>query len=106
VPGIEEVCLATNGVLLADLAPALYMTGLHHLNQPGYPAPSTLPVIYHPHQFPSLPHRLFRINPHPERDRVIYLMGDQHHFSFHTLRLSSIFFRTMAQVGLVRKDSR
>ena len=32
VPGIEEVCLTTNGVLLADLAPALYDTGLRHLN--------------------------------------------------------------------------
>ena len=32
VPGIEEVCLTTNGVLLADLASALYDTGLRHLN--------------------------------------------------------------------------
>jgi cyclic pyranopterin phosphate synthase len=32
VPGIEEVCLTTNGVLLADLASALYGTGLRHLN--------------------------------------------------------------------------
>ena len=32
MPGIEEVCLTTNGVLLADLAPALYETGLRHLN--------------------------------------------------------------------------
>ena len=32
VPGIAEVCLTTNGVLLADLAPALYDTGLRHLN--------------------------------------------------------------------------
>jgi cyclic pyranopterin phosphate synthase len=32
VPGIEEVCLTTNGVLLADLAAALYDTGLRHLN--------------------------------------------------------------------------
>ena len=32
VPGIEEVCLTTNGVLLADLAPAIYDTGLRHLN--------------------------------------------------------------------------
>ncbi len=31
-PGIEEVCLTTNGVLLADLASALYETGLRHLN--------------------------------------------------------------------------
>jgi len=32
VPGVEEVCLTTNGVLLADLASALYDTGLRHLN--------------------------------------------------------------------------
>jgi cyclic pyranopterin phosphate synthase len=32
VPGIEEVCLTTNGVLLADLAPALYESGVRHLN--------------------------------------------------------------------------
>lgn len=32
VPGIEKVCLTTNGVLLADLASALYDTGLRHLN--------------------------------------------------------------------------
>ena len=32
IPGIEEVCLTTNGVLLPDLAPALYETGLRHLN--------------------------------------------------------------------------
>ena len=32
VPGIEEVCLTTNGLLLADLASALYDTGLRHLN--------------------------------------------------------------------------
>jgi cyclic pyranopterin phosphate synthase len=32
MPGIEEVCLTTNRVLLADLAPALYETGLRHLN--------------------------------------------------------------------------
>lgn len=32
VPGIEEVCLTTNGVLLPDLAPALYYVGLRHLN--------------------------------------------------------------------------
>jgi cyclic pyranopterin phosphate synthase len=32
VPGIEEVCLTTNGVLLADLASALYDTGLRQLN--------------------------------------------------------------------------
>lgn len=32
VPGVEEVCLTTNGVLLADLASAIYDTGLRHLN--------------------------------------------------------------------------
>jgi cyclic pyranopterin phosphate synthase len=32
VPGIEEVCLTTNGVMLPELAPALYETGLRHLN--------------------------------------------------------------------------
>jgi GTP 3',8-cyclase len=32
VPGIEEVCLTTNGVRLADLAEDLYSTGLRHLN--------------------------------------------------------------------------
>ncbi len=32
VPGIEEVCLTTNGVRLAELAPYLYDTGLRHLN--------------------------------------------------------------------------
>lgn len=32
VPGITKVCLTTNGVLLGDLAPALYDTGLRHLN--------------------------------------------------------------------------
>jgi GTP 3',8-cyclase len=32
VPGIEEVCLTTNGVLLAEMAAALYDTGLRHLN--------------------------------------------------------------------------
>jgi GTP 3',8-cyclase len=32
VPGIEEVCLTTNGVRLAELAPELYATGLRHLN--------------------------------------------------------------------------
>ena len=32
VPSIEEVCLTTNGVLLADLASAIYDTGLRHLN--------------------------------------------------------------------------
>ena len=32
VPGIEEVCLTTNGVLLADLASAIYDTGLRHIN--------------------------------------------------------------------------
>jgi cyclic pyranopterin phosphate synthase len=32
VPGITKVCLTTNGVLLPKLAPALYETGLRHLN--------------------------------------------------------------------------
>jgi GTP 3',8-cyclase len=32
LPGIEEVCLTTNGVLLRDLSPALYEAGLRHLN--------------------------------------------------------------------------
>ena len=32
VPGIGEVCLTTNGVLLPELAPALYEAGLRHLN--------------------------------------------------------------------------
>lgn len=32
VSGIGEVCLTTNGVLLPDLAPALYEAGLRHLN--------------------------------------------------------------------------
>jgi cyclic pyranopterin phosphate synthase len=32
VPGIQEVCLTTNGVRLAELAPDLYATGLRHLN--------------------------------------------------------------------------
>ncbi|MBM4293354.1 MAG: GTP 3',8-cyclase MoaA [Deltaproteobacteria bacterium] len=32
VPGIEEVCLTTNGIMLLELAPALYETGLRHLN--------------------------------------------------------------------------
>lgn len=32
VPGIEAVCLTTNGVMLPDLAPALYEAGLRHLN--------------------------------------------------------------------------
>jgi cyclic pyranopterin phosphate synthase len=32
VSGLEEMCLTTNGVLLNDLAPALYATGLRHLN--------------------------------------------------------------------------
>jgi cyclic pyranopterin phosphate synthase len=31
-PGIEKVCLTTNGVRLAELAPDLYATGLRHLN--------------------------------------------------------------------------
>src|SRR5512144_2174940 len=32
IPGLEEVCLTTNGVLLPELAPALYEAGLRHLN--------------------------------------------------------------------------
>ena len=32
VPGIEEVCLTTNGVRLAEMAPDLYATGLRHIN--------------------------------------------------------------------------
>lgn len=32
VPGIEKVCLTTNGVRLAELAPDLYDSGLRHLN--------------------------------------------------------------------------
>lgn len=32
IPGINQVCLTTNGVLLQELAPALYDTGLRHLN--------------------------------------------------------------------------
>jgi GTP 3',8-cyclase len=32
VPGLREVCLTTNGVLLPELAAALYATGLRHLN--------------------------------------------------------------------------
>jgi cyclic pyranopterin phosphate synthase len=32
IPGITEVCLTTNGVLLPDMAPALYEAGLRHLN--------------------------------------------------------------------------
>jgi cyclic pyranopterin phosphate synthase len=32
VPGIEEVCLTTNGVMLPELASALYGAGLRHLN--------------------------------------------------------------------------
>jgi GTP 3',8-cyclase len=32
VPGIEKVCLTTNGVHLHELAPDLYGTGLRHLN--------------------------------------------------------------------------
>jgi cyclic pyranopterin phosphate synthase len=32
VPGIAKICLTTNGVLLPELAPALYKTGLRHLN--------------------------------------------------------------------------
>jgi cyclic pyranopterin phosphate synthase len=32
VPGLQEVCLTTNGVRLQELAPALYAGGLRHLN--------------------------------------------------------------------------
>lgn len=32
IPGIDEICLTTNGTLLADLAPALYAAGLRRLN--------------------------------------------------------------------------
>ena len=32
IPGIDQVCLTTNGVLLRELAPALYNAGVRHLN--------------------------------------------------------------------------
>ena len=32
IPGIDQVCLTTNGVMLQELAPALYSAGLRHLN--------------------------------------------------------------------------
>jgi cyclic pyranopterin phosphate synthase len=32
LPGLEEVCLTTNGVLLPEMAAELYATGLRHLN--------------------------------------------------------------------------
>jgi cyclic pyranopterin phosphate synthase len=32
IEGLEEVCLTTNGVRLQELAPALFATGLRHLN--------------------------------------------------------------------------
>ncbi|MBM4301382.1 MAG: GTP 3',8-cyclase MoaA [Deltaproteobacteria bacterium] len=32
LPGINQVCLTTNGALLRELAPALYNTGVRHLN--------------------------------------------------------------------------
>jgi len=32
VPGLEKICLTTNGVLLGDLAPRLFAAGLRHLN--------------------------------------------------------------------------
>lgn len=32
IPGIEEICLTTNGVFLAEQAPALLESGLRHLN--------------------------------------------------------------------------
>jgi cyclic pyranopterin phosphate synthase len=32
IPGIDQVCLTTNGVLLRELAPALFDAGVRHLN--------------------------------------------------------------------------
>jgi GTP 3',8-cyclase len=32
IPGIDKVCLTTNGMLLQELVPALYNAGLRHLN--------------------------------------------------------------------------
>ena len=32
IPGIDQVCLTTNGVLLRELAPAIYNAGVRHLN--------------------------------------------------------------------------
>jgi cyclic pyranopterin phosphate synthase len=32
LPGIDQVCLTTNGVLLRELAPAIYSAGVRHLN--------------------------------------------------------------------------
>jgi GTP 3',8-cyclase len=32
LPGIDQVCLTTNGVLLRELAPAIYKAGVRHLN--------------------------------------------------------------------------
>jgi cyclic pyranopterin phosphate synthase len=32
LPGIDQVCLTTNGVLLRELAPAIYNAGVRHLN--------------------------------------------------------------------------
>ncbi len=32
VPGLEEIALTTNGVLLADMAPDLFEAGLRHVN--------------------------------------------------------------------------
>jgi GTP 3',8-cyclase len=32
LPGIDQVCLTTNGVLLQELAPAIYNAGVRHLN--------------------------------------------------------------------------
>lgn len=32
LPGIDQVCLTTNGVLLRDLAPPIYSAGVRHLN--------------------------------------------------------------------------
>jgi len=32
IPGIDQVCITTNGVLLTELAPAIYNAGVRHLN--------------------------------------------------------------------------
>jgi cyclic pyranopterin phosphate synthase len=32
IPGLQEVCLTTNGVRLAEMAPELFATGVRHLN--------------------------------------------------------------------------
>jgi GTP 3',8-cyclase len=47
VPGITKVCLTTNGVLLPELAPALYEGGSAAPQcQPRHPAPGTLPAAH------------------------------------------------------------